>query len=87
MLNYPLFFAPDMVLQKCNTSPFSEPLERLARGTRFVNLVSSLIAFVSSLQAQIAAAQVDEAADQVDAAAETAEGASETAAAAAREVA
>ena len=66
---------------------FSEPLERLARGTRFVNLASSLIAFVSSLRAQIAAAQLDAAAEQVDAAADTVEAASETATAAVREVA
>ena len=66
---------------------FSEPLERLARGTRFVNLASSLIAFISSLQAQLAAEQVDAAAEQVDAAAEATEAASETAAAAAREIA
>ena len=73
---------------------YSDLLERVVRGTRFVNLISSLIAFASSLQAQLAAAHVDQAAEhvdaaaqQVDAAAETTQAASETVAEAAREVA
>lgn len=65
----------------------AEPLARLAQGTRFVDLATSLVSLAGALQAQVAAETAGEAADVAHEAASTAEVAGETARQAVREVA